>query len=120
MTKKLYYNLLIPTSHLASASLVGAKVHIAMRIRSNFKVLLDLHKELQDLEEECAKSGLSKEEFLAEKKEWENESYASAAHIHIFTEEQFYELNNELVSGQPIDVYVDQLLKAQGELKIEG
>jgi len=117
MTKKLFFELLIPTSHLASATLTDVKVHVALRLRANFKILYPLQTELSELEAELNERGVPESEKDEERKIWGNESFAQASEVHIFTEEQFENMKNELLNGQPLDIWVSKLLSAQENLK---
>lgn len=117
MTKKLFFELLIPTSHLASATLTDVKVHVARRLRANFKTLYPLQTELSELEAELKEKAITEEEKEEERKVWGNESFAQASEVYIFTEEHFENMKNELLNGQPLDIWVDKLLSAQENLK---
>lgn len=117
MTKKLFFDLLIPTSHLSSATLTDGKVHVARRLRANFKILYPLDTELKELEAELKERGCSEEEKKEEREVWGNEPFPNANEVYMLAEEHFDSMKNELINGHPLDIWVDRLLTAQENLK---
>lgn len=120
MTKKHFYALLVPTSHLITGKLEGIKLHTLRRLRQNYKALEVLHTELQGIETEAQEKGLSPAELEEERKIWGDEAFTSAAEVYNFEEHHFDNCENEVINGRTLDAWVEMLFASQEKIKNSG